>query len=85
MKTQVSLLCVVVVFLGIGVATSTWAVDMGAVKQKVETVKVQAENVKKEGGETVQSAKDMKAKDAAKNAGEMKDEGKKFKDVAMGK
>ena len=85
MKTQVSLLCVVVVFLGIGVATSTWAVDMGAVKQKVETVKVQAENVKKEGGETVQSAKDMKAKDAAKNAGEMKDEGKKLKDAAMGK
>ncbi|MGE0467927.1 MAG: hypothetical protein AB7L09_09680 [Nitrospira sp.] len=85
MKTQVSLLCVAVAFLGIGVATSTWAVDMGTMKQKVETVKVQAENVKKEGGETVQSAKDMKAKDAAKNAGEMKDEGKKLKDAAMGK
>ncbi|NJL16220.1 MAG: hypothetical protein HC938_02510 [Nitrospira sp.] len=72
------------VFL-IGLTTATWAVDMGAMKQKVETVKGQAENVKKEGGETVQSAKDMKAKDATKNAGEMKDEGKKLKDAAMGK
>jgi hypothetical protein len=85
MKTQASLLCAAVTFLGIGLTTSTWAVDMGAMKQKVETVKVQAENVKKEGGETVQSAKDMKAKDATKNAGEMKDEGKKLKDAAMSK
>jgi hypothetical protein len=58
---------------------------MGSRQQKVETVKGQAENVKKEGGETAQSAKDMKAKDAMKNAGEMKDEGKKLKDAAMGK
>jgi hypothetical protein len=50
-----------------------------------ETVKGQAENVKKEGGETTQSAKDMKAQDAMKNAGEMKDEEKKLKDAAMGK
>ena len=63
----------------------TWAVDMGAMKQKVEAAKGQAENVKKEGGETAQSAKDMKAQDAMKNAGEMKDEGKKLKDTVMGK
>ncbi len=85
MNTKANILCAVVAFLGIGLATSAWAVDMGAMKQKVETVKGQAENVKKEGGETVQSAKDMKAKDATKNAGEMKDEGKKLKDAAMGK
>lgn len=72
-----------VVMLGLG--ESVWAVDMGAMKQKVETVKGQAENVKKEGGETAQSAKDLKAQDAMKNAGEMKDEGKKLKDAVTGK
>jgi len=41
--------------------------------------------VKKEGGETTQSAKDMKAQDAMENAGEMKDEGMKLKDAATGK
>lgn len=75
---------VVTVFL-VGLITSAWAVDMGAMKQKVETVKGQAENVKKEGGETTQSVKDMKAQDAMKNVGEAKDEGKKLKDAAMGK
>ncbi len=68
-----------------GLGQSVWAVDMGAMKQKVETVKGQAENVKKEGGETAQSAKDLKAQDAMKNAGEMKDEGKKLKDAVTGK
>lgn len=68
-----------------GLSQSSWAVDMGAMKQKVETVKGQAENVKKEGGETAQSAKDLKAQDAMKNAGEMKDEGKKLKDAVTGK
>ncbi len=85
MKSKVNILCAAVALLGFGLATSAWAVDMGAMKQKVETVKGQAENVKKEGGETVQSAKDMKAKDATKNAGEMKSEGQKLKDAAMGK
>lgn len=68
-----------------GLSQSVWAVDIGAMKQKVETVKGQAENVKKEGGETAQSAKDLKAQDAMKNAGEMKDEGKKLKDAVTGK
>ena len=54
-------------------------------KKKAETVKGQAAAVKKEGGETTQSAKDMKAQDAMKNAGEMKGEGMKLKDAAMGK
>ena len=58
---------------------------MGAMKKKAETEKGQAENVKKEGGETKQSAKDMKAQDAMKNAGEMKSEGMKLKDTATGK
>jgi hypothetical protein len=74
----------VTVFL-IGFSMSAWAVDMGAMKQKAETVKGQAENVKKEGGETTQSVKDMKTQDAMKNAGEAKDEGKKLKDAVTGK
>jgi len=41
--------------------------------------------VKKEGGEVQQSAKDMKAQDAMKNAGEMKDKGMKLKDATTGK
>ncbi len=69
----------------IGLTTPAWAVDMDAMKKKAETVKGQAENVKKEGGETKHSAKDMKAQDAMKNAGEMKNEGMKLKDAATGK
>ncbi|HJS66714.1 MAG TPA: hypothetical protein VJ760_05215 [Nitrospiraceae bacterium] len=57
----------------------------GRHEEKVETVRGQAENVKKEGGEAKQSAQDMKAQDAMKNTGEMKDEGKKLKDAATGK
>lgn len=68
----------------IGFTTSAWAADMDAMK-KAETVKGQAEKVTKEGGEVKQSAQDMKAQEAMKNTGEMKDEGKKFKDAAMGK
>ncbi|MBX3305260.1 MAG: hypothetical protein KF751_04325 [Nitrospira sp.] len=85
MKTRTALTYVVVAVSLIGFTTSTWAVDMGSMKQQVETVKGQAEKVKKEGGETAQSAKDLKAQDAMKNAGEMKDEGKKLKDAVTGK
>lgn len=49
MKSKVNILCATVALLGFGLATLAWAVDMGAMKQKVETVKGQAENVKKEG------------------------------------
>lgn len=40
--------------------------------------------MKKEGGGTQQSAQDMKAQNAMKNAREMKSEGMKHKDAAMG-
>ena len=85
MKLGTALVGAALTIVMLGLSTSVWAVDMGAMKQKVETVKGQAENVKKEGGETSQSAKEMKAKDAMKNAGEMKDEGKKLKDAVVGK
>jgi hypothetical protein len=58
-----------VTIVTLGLSSSVWAVDMGAMKQKVETVKGQVENVKKEGGETAQSAKDMKAQDAYEERG----------------
>lgn len=85
MKQKAVLVGAVLTVVICGLSQSVWAVDMGAMKQKVETVKGQAENVKKEGGETAQSAKDLKGQDAMKNAGEMKDEGKKLKDVVTGK
>jgi len=85
MKLKMAQVSAVLTIFMTGLTASAWAVDMGAMKQKVETVKGQAENVKKEGGETAQSAKDLKAKDAVKNAGEAKDEGKKLKDTIMGK
>ena len=85
MTARMILTCTGIAVFFIGLATSTWAVDMGTMKQKVEAAKGQVENVKKEGGETAQSAKDMKAQDAMKNAGEMKDEGKKLKDAVTGK
>ncbi|MFO0698711.1 MAG: hypothetical protein U0236_05740 [Nitrospira sp.] len=84
MKTKAILFSAAVAIIGASLTTSVWAVDLGAMNQKAEAVKEQAGNVKKEAGETTQSAKDMKVKDAMKNAGEMKDEGKKLKD-AMGK
>lgn len=85
MKTRTSIICAALSVFVIGLTAPAWAVDMDAMKKKAETVKGQAENVKKEGGEVKQSAQDMKAKDAMKNTGEMKDEGKKLKDAAMGK
>lgn len=85
MKQKTVLVGAVLTVVMFGLGQTVWAVDMGAMKQKVETVKGQAENVKKEGGETAQSAKDLKAQDAMKNAGEAKDEGKKLKDVVTGK
>ena len=85
MKQTAVLVCAALTVVIVGLDQAVWAVDMGAMKQKVETVKGQAENVKKEGGETAQSAKDLKAQDAMKNAGETKDEGKKLKDAVTGK
>lgn len=85
MKQKAVLVCAALTVVIVGLDQAVWAVDMGAMRQKVETVKGQAENVKKEGGETAQSAKDLKAQDAMKNAGEMKDEGKKLKDAVTGK
>ncbi len=85
MKQNLVLVGAAVTISMLGLGSAVWAVDLGAMKQKVETVKGQAENVKKEGGETAQSAKDLKAQDAMKNAGETKDEGKKLKDAVTGK
>ena len=85
MKTRTSIVCAVLSVFVIGLTASAWALDMDAMKKKAETVKGQAQNVKKEGGETTQSAKDMKAKDAMTNAGEMKTEGMKLKDTVTGK
>ncbi len=85
MKTRTSIIYAALSVFVIGLTASAWALDMDAMKKKGETVKGQAQNVKKEGGETTQSAKDMKAQDAMKNAGEMKTEGMKLKDAATGK
>lgn len=85
MKTRTSTVWATLPVFVIGLTTSAWAADMDAMKKKAETVKGQAEKVTKEGGEVKQSAQDMKAQEAMKNTGEMKDEGKKLKDAAMGK
>lgn len=85
MKTKASIIGSILSVFVIGLTASAWAVDMDAMKKKVETVKGQAESVKNEGSEVKQDVKDMKAPDAMKNAGEMKGEGMKLKDAAMGK
>jgi outer membrane lipoprotein-sorting protein len=72
MNTKTRIMCAILSVFVIGLTTAAWAVDMDAMKKKAETVKGQAAAVKKEGGETTQSAKDMNAQDAMKNAGEMK-------------
>ena len=51
MKMKTSIIGAVLSVFVIGLTASAWAVDMDAMKKKVETVKGQAENVKKEGGE----------------------------------
>ena len=85
MKMKASIVGTALSVFVIGLTASAWAVDLDAMKKKVETAKGQAENVKKEGGEVKQDVKDMKAQDAMKNAGETKTEGMKLKDTVTGK
>jgi outer membrane lipoprotein-sorting protein len=85
MKAKTIIICAALSVFIIGLTASAWAVDMDAMKKKVETVKGQAESVKKEGGEVKQDVKDMKAQDAMKNAEETKTEGMKLKDTVTGK
>lgn len=69
----------------LGVTASVFAADLGTMQKKAETAKGHVENIKKEGGEAKQNVKEMKAQETMKNAGQMKDEGKKLKDVVTGK
>jgi hypothetical protein len=85
MKMRTTIVCATLSVFVIGLTASAWAVDLDAMKKKVETAKGQAENMKKEGGETKQSAQDMRAQDAMKNAGETKTEGMKLKGTVTGK
>lgn len=85
MNTRTSVTWSALSMFVIGLTTPAWAVDLDAMKKKAETAKGHVENVKKEGGEVKQSAKEMKTQETMKNAGEMKDEGKKLKDVVTGK
>jgi hypothetical protein len=85
MKMKTSIVGAALSVFVISLTASAWAVDIDAMKKKVETVKGQAGNVKKEGGEVKQSAQDMKAQDVMKNTGEMKGEGMKLKDAVTGK
>ncbi len=85
MKVNMAHVSALLTVFMIGLTAPAWAVDMNVMKQKIETVKGQTESVKKEGGETTESVKAMKAQDAMKNAGDTKDEGKKLKDAVMGK
>lgn len=85
MKTRTTIVYAALSVFIIGLTASAWAVDLDAMKKKVETVKGQAENVKKEGSETKQNTQDMKVQDAMKNAGETKSEGMKLKDTVTGK
>ena len=47
MKTRTNLVCAALSVFVIGLTASAWAVDMDAMKKKVETVKGQAENIKR--------------------------------------
>jgi len=85
MTMRTTIVCAALSVFTIGLTASAWAVDLDAMKKKVETVKGQAESVKKEGGETKQNAQDMKTQDTMKNAGEMKGEGMKLKDTVTDK
>jgi hypothetical protein len=64
---------------------SAFAVDLDTVMKKTDTAKGHVESIKKEGGEAKQNVKDLKTQETMKNAGQMKDDGKKLKDVVTGK
>ena len=66
------------------VATSVFAIDIDAIKKKGEAVKEQAGTVTKEGSQVKTDVKDMKAKEAMKDATQTKDETKKLKDIVTG-
>ncbi|MBI5853846.1 MAG: hypothetical protein HZB35_01145 [Nitrospirae bacterium] len=81
MKTIQSMLVFSLIAIVIVIGSPVLAADMEGMMKKGEAVKGHAKELKKEAGETKDSAKKMQAKDAMSNAGEAQDAGKKLKDA----
>ena len=62
----------------LGVTSSAFATDMDTMMKKADTAKGHVDSIKKEGGEAKQNVKDLKTQETMKNAGQMKDDGRKL-------
>ena len=85
MSTTTRLMLATISAFCLGFTVSAFAADLDTITKKADTAKGHVESIKKEGGEAKQNVKGLKAQETMKNAGQMKDDGKKLKDVVMGK
>lgn len=85
MSTATRLVLAAISAFAMGFTVSVFSADLDTMKKKTDTAKGHVESIKKEGGEGKQNVKDLKTQETMKNAGQMKDDGKKLKDVVTGK
>jgi outer membrane lipoprotein-sorting protein len=85
MNTTTRLVLASISTFALGFTISAFAADLDTMMKKADTAKGHVESIKKEGGEAKQNVKDLKTQETMKNASQMKDDGKKLKDVVTGK
>ena len=85
MNTTTNLVLAAISAFSLTFTVSAFAADLDTMMKKTDTAKGHVESIKKEGGEGKQNVKDLKTQETMKNAGQMKDDGKKLKDVVTGK
>jgi len=85
MNTTTRLVLTAISAFSLTFTVSAFAADLDTMMKKTDTAKGHVESIKKEGGEGKQNVKDLKTQETMKNAGQMKDDGKKLKDVVTGK
>ena len=85
MNTTTNLVLAAISAFSLTFTVSAFAVDLDTMMKKTDTAKGHVESIKKEGGEAKQNVKDLKTQETMKNASQMKDDGKKLKDVVTGK
>jgi hypothetical protein len=85
MNTTTRLVLAAISAFSLTFTVSAFAADLDTMMKKTDTAKGHVESIKKEGGEGKQNVKDLKTQETMKNAGQMKDDGKKLKDAVTGK
>jgi hypothetical protein len=85
MNTTTRLVLAAISAFSLAFTVSAFAADLDTMMKKTDTAKGHVESITKEGVEGKQNVKDFKTQETMKNAGQMKDDGKKLKDVVTGK